>query len=90
MTDIFDNPSADGGDNANKAAVADLKSFAARIERLEDEKAVLAEDIKEVFAEAKSRGYDVKALRAVLSLRKKDEATLANIHVYGERMGIFA
>ena len=83
MTDIKE------GDNTLKAAVEDLKSFADRIERLEDEKAVLSEDIKDVFTEAKSRGYDVKALRAVLSLRKKDDATLANIHVYGERMGIF-
>lgn len=84
MTDIAE------GDNATKAAAEDLKSYAERIARLEDEKAVLSEDIKEVYAEAKARGYDVKALRTVLSLRKKDEGTLAAIHLYGERMGIFA
>lgn len=49
-----------------------LKSFIERIERLEEEKRALAEDIKEVYAEAKGTGFDVRILRKVISLRKKN------------------
>ena len=51
-----------------------LKSFVERIERLEEEKQALAADIKEVFAEAKGNGYDVKTLRKVVRIRKQDRA----------------
>jgi uncharacterized protein (UPF0335 family) len=51
-----------------------LKSIVERIERLEEEKAALAEDIKEVYAEAKANGYDTKTLRTVIRLRKQDSA----------------
>ncbi len=47
-----------------------LKSFIERIERLEEEKAVLAGDIRDVFAEAKSAGFDVKIMRQLIRLRK--------------------
>ena len=50
-----------------------LRSFVARIERLEEEKAALAADLREVYAEAKGNGFDVKALRTVIRLRKQDE-----------------
>lgn len=50
-----------------------LKSFIDRIERLENEKAELAADIREVYAEAKSAGFDVKTMRKVVRLRKMDE-----------------
>lgn len=50
-----------------------LKSFIGRIERLEEEKAELMTDIKEVFAEAKATGFDVKIMRQVLKLRKLRE-----------------
>lgn len=49
-----------------------LKAFLERIERLEEEKAVLAEDIKEVYAEAKGVGFDTKTMRKVIRLRKMD------------------
>ena len=49
-----------------------LKSFIERVERLEQEKAALAEDIKEVYGEAKSVGFDVKIMRKLISLRKMD------------------
>lgn len=51
-----------------------LKSFVERVERLEEEKAALAGDIREVYAEAKSAGFDVKVLRQVMRLRKLDKA----------------
>ena len=50
-----------------------LRYFVARIERLEEEKAALAADLREVYAEAKGNGFDVKALRTVVRLRKQDE-----------------
>lgn len=51
-----------------------LRSYIERIERLEEEKAALATDIREVFAEAKANGYDVKTMRQVLKLRKMEPA----------------
>lgn len=50
-----------------------LRSFIERVERLEEEKAAIADDIKEVYAEAKGVGFDVKTLRKVVTLRKVDE-----------------
>jgi uncharacterized protein (UPF0335 family) len=49
-----------------------LKAFVERIERLEEEKAELSSDIRDIYAEAKSNGFDVKALRQVVRLRKQD------------------
>lgn len=51
-----------------------LRAFIERIERLEEEKKTIAEDIKEVFAEAKGTGFDTKAMRTIIRLRKKDQA----------------
>lgn len=50
-----------------------LNQFIARIERLEAEKAELAEDIKEIYGESKAFGFDNKVLRQLIALRKKDE-----------------
>lgn len=49
-----------------------LKAFVERIERLEEEKKAIADDIKDVFAEAKGNGYDIKALRTIIRMRKQD------------------
>jgi uncharacterized protein (UPF0335 family) len=57
---------------ATRFAKDQLKAFVERIERLEEEKKAIADDIKDVFAEAKGNGYDVKALRSVIRLRKQD------------------
>jgi uncharacterized protein (UPF0335 family) len=53
-----------------------LKSFIERIERLEEEKKALANDIKEVYAEAKGTGFDTKIMRQVIRLRKMDKDDL--------------
>ena len=53
-----------------------LRQFVARIERLEEEKAGLAADIRDVYAEAKGNGFDVKILRQVIRLRKLDKHEL--------------
>ena len=49
-----------------------LKAFIERIERLEEEKKAIADDIRDVYAEAKGTGFDTKALRAIVRLRKQD------------------
>jgi len=54
-----------------------LKSFVERVERLEEEKKGIADDIKEVYAEAKSAGFDVKIIRQIIRLRKLDAADRA-------------
>lgn len=64
--------SAGGASDVGGVAGARLKSFLERIERLEGEKAALMEDIKEVYAEAKGTGFDVKTMRKIISLRKMD------------------
>jgi len=51
-----------------------LKSFIERIERLEEEKAALASDIREIYSEAKSTGFDTKVMRQIVRLRKMEEA----------------
>ncbi len=51
-----------------------LRSFIERVERLEEEKAALAADIREVYAEAKGDGFDVKTMRQIVRLRKLDSA----------------
>lgn len=53
-----------------------LLQFIERIERLEEEKKNISEDIKEVFAEAKGTGFDVKTMREVIKIRKMDESDL--------------
>lgn len=51
----------------------ELKSFIERVERLEEEKAALTADIREVYAEAKAQGFDAKIMRQVVRLRKMDK-----------------
>ena len=65
-------PEKDESDAIGAAARDQLRALVARIERLEEDKAGVAADIKEVYAEAKSMGYDTKVLRKVISLRKQD------------------
>src|SRR5271166_3343795 len=50
-----------------------LKAFIERIERLEEEKKAIADDIRDVYAEAKGNGFDVKALRTIVRMRKQDK-----------------
>lgn len=57
----------------NTFARDQLKSIVERIERLEEEKKSIADDIRDIYAEAKGSGYDVKALRAIVRLRKQDK-----------------
>jgi uncharacterized protein (UPF0335 family) len=69
-----------------------LKSFVERIEKLEEEKNTIAGDIREVYAEAKAEGFDVKALRVVIRLYRQDSAERqeheALVDLYRDAMGI--
>ncbi|HTB04862.1 MAG TPA: DUF2312 domain-containing protein [Bradyrhizobium sp.] len=57
---------------AHRFAKDQLKAFVERVERLEEEKKAIADDIRDVYAEAKGNGFDVKALRTIVRLRKQD------------------
>jgi uncharacterized protein (UPF0335 family) len=57
---------------AHRFAKDQLKAFVERIERLEEEKKATSDDIRDVYAEAKGNGFDVKALRTIVRLRKQD------------------
>ena len=58
---------------ARRFAKDQLKAFVERVERLEEEKKAIADDIRDVYAEAKGNGFDTKALRTVVRLRKQDK-----------------
>ncbi|MEV8468523.1 DUF2312 domain-containing protein [Fluviibacterium sp. DFM31] len=79
--------------DANYRVTADeLRQFVERFERLEAEKKDLAEQQKEVMAEAKARGYDTKVLRKVVALRKRDKDDIAEeeavLELYKEALGM--
>jgi uncharacterized protein (UPF0335 family) len=59
-------------DETQSVAADQLKSIIERIERLEEEKKALSDDIKDVYGEAKANGFDTKVLRKIVSLRKQD------------------
>lgn len=69
-----------------------LRSIVDRIERLEQERSNLGADIKDIYAEAKSAGFDVKVLRQLIALRKKDDAEVAEMEtlldVYKRSLGM--
>lgn len=58
--------------SATKFAKDQLKSIIERIERLEEEKKIISDDVRDVYVEAKGNGFDVKALRTIVRMRKQD------------------
>ena len=70
--DAFEKGESAAPQTLTKSAVEKLKQMVARIEKLEEEKKGVADDIKESYAEAKGLGYDTKALRKVISLRRME------------------
>lgn len=69
-------PDVSGGDNSSAVAGAQLRAFFERIERLAEEKKAIADDIREVFAEAKGNGFDPKVMRIILRRRAMDKSVL--------------
>lgn len=65
-------PNNTEGDSFDPVQGDQLKSIVERIERLDEEKKTISDDIKEVYAEAKGNGYDTKILRKVIAIRKRD------------------
>lgn len=61
----------EGGHNSSAVAAGQLRSIVERIERLEEDKKAIADDIKEVYSEAKSNGFDTKTIRKVIAFNKK-------------------
>jgi uncharacterized protein (UPF0335 family) len=59
---------------ATRFAKDQLKAFIERVERLEEEKKTISDDIRDVYAEAKGTGFDVKALRTIVRMRKQEES----------------
>jgi len=76
----------------NGIAADELAQLIERIERLEEEKASIASDIKDIYAEAKARGFDTKAMRKIVSLRKKGpeerQEEAAILELYMEALGM--
>lgn len=87
MDDITDPKS-----ESYRVTADELRQFIERIERLEQEKRDIADQIKEVFAESKGRGYDVKAMRTILRLRKREPDDIAEeeavIDLYKQALGM--
>ena len=75
-----------------RVTAEELRQFIERFERLEQEKKDLAEHQKEVMAEAKARGYDVKVMRKIIALRKRDKDDIAEeeavLEMYKEALGM--
>lgn len=61
-------------ETSQTVAAGQLRALIERIERLEEEKKTIADDIKDVYAEAKGNGFDTKAIRSIVRLRKQDQA----------------
>jgi uncharacterized protein (UPF0335 family) len=82
---------ADGAGSQGVAA-AELRQFVERFERLDEEKRAVAEQQKELLAEAKGRGYDVKVLRKVIALRKRKPDDIAEeeavLEIYKAALGM--
>lgn len=83
-----------GSDNAQWGNIAAdrLRSIVERIERLEEERKALGSDIKDIYSEAKSAGFDVKVLRQLISIRKKEPAEVEEqetlLDVYRHALGM--
>jgi len=79
---------------SNSVSGEEIKAFIERIERLEEEKAALAGDIRDVYSEAKANGFDAKIMRKIVSLRRKDHAERkeeeAIMELYLEALGMQA
>jgi len=94
MSDTATNPDVieAAGDATYRVTANELRQFVERIERLDAEKKDLAEQQKEVMAEAKARGYDTKVMRKVIALRKRDADDIAEeeavLEMYKEALGM--
>ena len=86
-------PNIEGGHNAQMVAADVLRGYVERIERLEEEKAGIASDIRDVYTEVKAKGFETKVVREIIKLRRMDpderEEREALRALYGDALGIF-
>jgi uncharacterized protein (UPF0335 family) len=84
--------SESSSDTSYRVTADELRQFIERYERLEAEKKDIADQQKEVMAEAKSRGYDTKVMRKLIAMRKRDREELAEeeavLELYKEALGM--
>lgn len=84
----------DENETSQTVAAGQLRSVIERIERLEEEKTTISDDIKQVYAEAKGNGFDVKAVRKIVARRKLDAAERQEqdsiLDLYEEALGMAA
>ncbi len=92
MGEADDNVIESSGDMTYRVTADELRQFIERWERLEQDKKDIAEQQKEVMAEAKSRGYDTKVMRKVIALRKREPDDIAEeeavLEMYKEALGM--
>jgi uncharacterized protein (UPF0335 family) len=92
MTFPFDHNQKDTAVAETLVAADELRLLIERIERLEEEKKAIADDVKDVYLEAKSRGYDVKTMRTIIRLRKMEDHSrqeaMALLETYANALGI--
>lgn len=97
MEDVLDEVQGFGqasvaSEGSYRVAAGELRAFVERYERLEADKKDIADQQKEVMAEAKGRGYDVKVLRKIMALRKREPAEISEeeavLEIYKEALGM--
>ena len=89
---MIDGPTSEEQTQSYRVTAGELRQFVERLERLDTEKADIAEQSKEVMAEAKGRGYDTKVVRKLVALRKRDKDDIAEeeavLEMYKEALGM--
>ena len=92
MSDILDDEPSSNPDASYRVTAGELRAFIERFERLEAEKKDIADQQKEVMAEAKGRGYGTKVMRKLIALRKKDSDEISEeeavLELYKEALGM--
>jgi len=82
----------DGSSDSYRVTAGELRQFVERYERLEAERKDIAEQMKEVMAEARGRGYDVKVLKKLIALRKRDSSEVSEeeaiLELYKQALGM--
>ncbi|MPV99838.1 DUF2312 domain-containing protein [Bombella apis] len=88
----MENKMNETANNVGGIAAERLRSIIERVERLEDERKALGSDIRDVFTEAKSAGFDVKAIKQIIKLRKQEPAEVEEqetlVETYRRALGI--
>lgn len=92
MQDILEGGTEDGASEQYRVTAGELRQFVERYERLESERRDLGDQMKEVMAEARGRGYDVKVLKKLIALRKRDSSEVSEeeaiLELYKEALGM--